>query len=260
MLRALSFRHFHSSLMPTTTGFTSDANTVALWRFNGALASAGKKTATTGSTTYDIATESSVASVTGWDGTSDGAYRSTSNTGSQSFKTGSISTAAIASAFSLEFWINFQNNTPSAGPVLLVPRVDGGWSPPYAFYMRWDSGTSVKCEFPNSSDSLVTLINLSGLTNITNNNNWHYVVVTWDGTTGKLYFDGAQVGTDQALSTTMRTYSAPYYFLGYSPSGGGLIADLDEVRISNIARTASEISTYYNGAAARRLLLLGIGT
>jgi hypothetical protein len=75
-------------------------------------------------------------------------------------------------------------------------------------------------------------------------NEWHYVVGTFDGTTARMYVDGG--------APSGKTASSPSW-----PSQGMFLADrsdhfrkykgfLDEVRVSNVARSASWITTEYN--------------
>ena len=83
------------------------------------------------------------------------------------------------------------------------------------------------------------------------NGNWHHVVMVFSASTVYLYFDGtlatsASVGgssiADSGGSVTAGRFSAAdgYYFAG----------SLDELRISNAARTAGWITTEYNNQSA----------
>ncbi len=80
-----------------------------------------------------------------------------------------------------------------------------------------------------------------------NNNQWHYIVCAYDGTTAKLYIDGVlniSEARDNGLNETSDELDIGRF--AYS-SGGASTFDglIDEVRISNIARTASEIRQAY---------------
>lgn len=77
--------------------------------------------------------------------------------------------------------------------------------------------------------------------------NWHHVVVTWNGTTGKIYLDGMDVSG----STTSRTFvanstnlviGAKYPFGADSPFHGSV----DEVAIYNTALTSTRALAHYN--------------
>jgi len=91
--------------------------------------------------------------------------------------------------------------------------------------------------------------------NFITDNNWHHIVVTWDGTTGangkKAYKDGQLVA--QKTSTISSIGTPAYNFrigedgLGHYPFSGLI----DEVRIYNYARSAEQIKMdYQQGLAA----------
>jgi len=72
--------------------------------------------------------------------------------------------------------------------------------------------------------------------------NWHYVALTFDGTTPKVYVDAVM----QASGSASVTPPVPNdYYLGGRPSNTFLNGQLDEVRVSDIARTQSEISATF---------------
>jgi hypothetical protein len=74
-----------------------------------------------------------------------------------------------------------------------------------------------------------------------NDGNWHHVAATYDGTTVKIYIDGALVAsTTKTLNTISSEFSIGYRGVG-NPSEY-FNGDIDEVRIWNIVRTQSEIS------------------
>ena len=69
---------------------------------------------------------------------------------------------------------------------------------------------------------------------------WYHIALTYDGTTAKLYVNGAlEVSSTRAYNTSL---SGTFYISGYSGAGGdnwhGII---DEVEIDNTARTADQI-------------------
>ena len=82
--------------------------------------------------------------------------------------------------------------------------------------------------------------------NITvNDNNWHLVGFTWDGSITRFYTDGALDNT-KAMSFAQQTVSNGNS-LGAIDSGLGraYIGSIDEVVVSNIARTADQIRQAY---------------
>jgi hypothetical protein len=74
-------------------------------------------------------------------------------------------------------------------------------------------------------------------------NQWHYVVATYDGTTARLYLDG---GSPASVSAAIPIWGSQSMYLGdrydHTRQFNGLI---DEVRVSNFARSSSWISTEY---------------
>jgi biopolymer transport protein ExbB len=86
---------------------------------------------------------------------------------------------------------------------------------------------------------------------------WHHVavVVLADGL--QLFVDGAQVG---AVQTVPPALDGPIHIGGAAAGGGLLAADIDELRISNVARGADWIafSTKVQGSANDRVLGYGL--
>lgn len=77
-----------------------------------------------------------------------------------------------------------------------------------------------------------------------NNGLWHHVAVTRSGTSVKMYIDGVfQVGGNSAAVTNLND-STTNVQIGHSPCGY-YSGRVDEVRIWNEARTASQISSSY---------------
>lgn len=75
---------------------------------------------------------------------------------------------------------------------------------------------------------------------------WHHVVGTFNGTTGYIYVDGEQVGTDTAGALVANNLNL---WIGDnvagSGAGSGIIGSLDEVRIYNRVLSAAEVKGLY---------------
>jgi hypothetical protein len=69
---------------------------------------------------------------------------------------------------------------------------------------------------------------------------WHYVVVSYDGATERVFVDGQPDGS-AAFTGTTGTIADPTY-VGGRPSNDFVDGTMDEVRLSNVARSASEIA------------------
>jgi hypothetical protein len=99
-----------------------------------------------------------------------------------------------------------------------------------------------------------------------NDGQWHYAVMTYDGSTVRLYIDGAQVATKTTggavpddTSTTLpvrvgaNSRAADRFFTG----------DIDEVRVWNRALISTEVSNAYNSGTfptSGQVLYLNFGT
>ncbi|MCK4365364.1 MAG: DUF2341 domain-containing protein, partial [Thermoplasmatales archaeon] len=93
-------------------------------------------------------------------------------------------------------------------------------------------------EMNSGGTTLYGYIN-SNAVNISIDTNWHYVVLTFDGTTIKLYKDGELVdskGLSASINTNNNDLKLGEFFTG----------TLDELRVSNTARNAGYINTTYN--------------
>jgi hypothetical protein len=78
-------------------------------------------------------------------------------------------------------------------------------------------------------------------------NSWHYAVYTYDGTTNRLYIDGVQVTSS---TTSPQTGTPNAIYIGtYSVLSEFFNGQVDESRVSNVARSANWISTEYNNQA-----------
>ena len=73
-------------------------------------------------------------------------------------------------------------------------------------------------------------------------NTWTHVACTFDGTTTRIYVDGAPAGTPAGGGSALGAGGAEGSTIGSnSPSGEALIGSLDQVRVWNVARTESQV-------------------
>lgn len=86
-------------------------------------------------------------------------------------------------------------------------------------------------------------------------NNWYYIVGTYDGSNTRIYVNGALEGVSESMTVIITNTSAPLYINHHTWGFGGsgtqqssqrMQGLIDEVRISNIARSAQEIANNYN--------------
>ncbi len=85
---------------------------------------------------------------------------------------------------------------------------------------------------------------------------WHHIVGTYDGTTMTLYQDGAVVTTLAKTGSIAPSSAEPQVYIGQGDLpenvawSGQYVGDLDELRISTVARSANWILTEYRNQSA----------
>ena len=144
------------------------------------------------------------------------------------------SSLQITDALTIEEWINL-DSFGSGYDVDIVARKGRGNPNNYELAIHDTNVTLILDEGDGDG--------LSGLTSLSSGN-WYHVAGTWDGTTRVVYLNGAQDNSD-FRSGTLGTDTRSLYLGGraWTDLVDGII---DEVRISNIARSAEWISTQYN--------------
>jgi len=96
-----------------------------------------------------------------------------------------------------------------------------------------------------------TSINSTGIT--PNDNQWHHLLGTFDGTTGtngmKFYIDGVLNGQKTATSTGVNSYASTETTIGALTGGGGrrLEGTIDEVAIWNTDQNTNASTIYNSG-------------
>jgi concanavalin A-like lectin/glucanase superfamily protein len=84
-----------------------------------------------------------------------------------------------------------------------------------------------------------------------NDGQWHYVVVTFGGTTVLLYIDGTQVGSFPATGESPESSGIKPVRVGansrITPPGNFFIGSIDEVRVWNDDLTPTEVSNAFTG-------------
>ncbi|MDD1669801.1 MAG: LamG domain-containing protein, partial [Methanomicrobiales archaeon] len=141
------------------------------------------------------------------------------------------------------YWLAWQWNSPYLGPSSTTGSSGDGYylAQSYgAFPSPWSGGTS-------SSEKWTMYMTYRSVKIGARNTNWHYLTVTRTGTGENgltTYYDGAPVIT----ATDSRTLTNTYGFT-LAASGAytnGFTGYLDEVRLSNAARSSDWIKTEYN--------------
>jgi prepilin-type N-terminal cleavage/methylation domain-containing protein len=170
-----------------------------------------------------------------FDGTDDYAYVSGSDA--------TTSNLAITGAITMAAWVKF--NTTGTVYNIMARGADGSSNGNYG-YGYWRRVTGNLIQFSTASTTTREVLNsASGISDAY----WHYIVATWDGTTGtngkKIYIDGVISG--QTTATISAMGQPAYQFrigrdsLGAEPLNGSL----DDVRVYNASVPTSYVEEQY---------------
>ena len=127
----------------------------------------------------------------------------------------------------------------------------------YGIWMT--SAEKIRAGFETSSgvDQYVTSANSY------NDGRWHYVVVTSDGSTLRLYVDGVQVATKSLLGASPENTGTKPVRVGansrVTPPGNFFTGELDEVRVWSVGLTAQQVTSAFSGTdftASKQVLYL----
>ncbi|MBN1211314.1 MAG: DUF1565 domain-containing protein [candidate division Zixibacteria bacterium] len=221
---------------PETGEFEADANTVALWHFN---EGSGTITADSSDNGYDATLGQGGANEPSWDPIGRFAYGLAFDAAGDEFVLAGSGIGDFSSnQLTIEMWIK----TSSA--------------PEYVHLFRSDDICALEMNFQTINFSVgdgsgTNWQSLSALIipNL-NDGNWHYIACTFNGTTLNIFVDGTNRNVDLNAAITM---AAPgNYYIGGYPGENYFTGIIDEVRLSKIARSSTEISDYYNLAQGQR--------
>lgn len=144
-------------------------------------------------------------------------------------------------SFSVSIWFK----TSSTAYQELISNIM--WTSPS--YKGWKIAT----EYSGTSWNLRGVINNNTNTGIVdsttaiNNGAWHLAVMTWNGSTLKLYKDGNQEGGDIPFTYTMLYNASSDFEIGSKDGGDGTFTgSVDEIGLWSKALTSGEITTLYN--------------
>jgi concanavalin A-like lectin/glucanase superfamily protein/F5/8 type C domain-containing protein len=173
-----------------------------------------------------------------------------SATGSNFFDVASTSSLQL-SQFSVAAW--FKTSTDFTTDVMIVNKggfgsETAGQNMNYGIWMNNAEKIKGGFESNTGTDFYVTSPNSYA------DNQWHYAVVTYDGSTVRLYIDGAQVGSKSTSgSSADKTGTQPVRIGANSrttpPTGNFFIGSVDEVRVWNDDLTAQQVSDAFAGTS-----------
>jgi uncharacterized repeat protein (TIGR01451 family) len=165
----------------------------------------------------------------------------------------------------LEAWlrhtiaVNAAHGTPPATGNPYGILDNKGWNDGYSLWLRGDTGA---CGAGITHPCLA--FNLPGQTHVLMTpstaplgaNQWHHVVATYDGSTMRVFVDGASQGSLAKTGNISPTVGGESVWIGHGDQpdnrdwSGQFEGDLDEVRISRVARSPAWIATQFNNQSA----------
>jgi len=204
-----------------------DSNTVGFWRF--------EEEAGNGAYLYDSSSYRNNGTPTGTV-VSNGKYgKARSFNGSSDYVSLTDNTTLNSSYMTMEAWIN--PDTLVEGASVYNRRTSGNVG---GVTMDTTSAGLVNCYFYISGSW-----RLAATTTVLPTGKWSYIVCSYDGSYVNAYFNGKKEAST-AISGTINTPTSPSVWIGRNAVSAGYFDGLiDEVRVSNIARSSVYISQAY---------------
>ena len=225
--------------------FSVDANTIALWRFNDLSGNTitdetginngtaigttivdgkfGKARYFNGSTDYITVPHSSILI---------------------NFSQITLEAWVYPSGFDLGCWANAED--------IISKGVDSNYGYINGYNLRIARNQDGSCAGASSFNQ----VSFSGIWH--EPNQWYYVVSTYDGVYSKIYVNGVLESTNYypnlTFTDTHSLYINHHLFGGGYQSSQRMRGLIDEIRISKVARSAEEISYYYNLAMGQNII------
>lgn len=215
-----------------------DPQTVALWHFNEIT----NGTCAGGGDACDSSTNNIQGARTGTTIT-DGIFGKARsfNGSSDSINMGNNASLPRSGNFTIEAWVKTQATVDQA---IITHGTSGDW----LYWLGPTPGGALLCKIYQAASGSEYLQTTSVAT--INDNKWHHVACSVSDTTVTIYIDGKLAGIDSTPTGTRDVATAGNFYVGKfdwssTYEFNGLI---DEVRVSNVARTTDEIQA----AASRR--------
>jgi hypothetical protein len=160
----------------------------------------------------------------------------TCTSGTTCFTTADNAAFHNTGAQSIALWLK-----PSVAPQASNARVFAKYDGTNITYFVAYNGTSGQMRYIVDVNSRVTAIST---TLLTNTNAWYFIAGTWDGSTARIYINGAQEGTAGGTGPVKQNAVG---FTGMATTAGtpGAKGSLDDVAVWNRVLTPTEISTLY---------------
>ena len=147
---------------------------------------------------------------------------------------------------SIEAWVNVKNSNGKWQGIVCKQQAGctnrnyGIWVEINQSVLHAEIGANGQCAF-----------NINGTTDITDNQ-WHHLAFTFDGKVGKVYVDG-KLETEKDNTNSFQSDDPITIGVPNKDNANGLLGTIDEIRISNVARTEVEINEMKNVGLAQIL-------
>jgi hypothetical protein len=155
---------------------------------------------------------------------------------------GTSSSLNITSGITIEAWVRPDDVDHTDADPSVVSKFDDS-ERAYQLGFNDDAGDSDDWDFRLSSDGTSSGGQIH-VSNAVSNNQWQYITGTWDGTDMRLYKNGVEIGTSASFAGPIYS-SAADVWIGDGTYYGSMDGWIDEVRISNKARSADWIAAQY---------------
>ncbi len=230
---------------PTSNFFVGAVDEVRVWKDD--LTSTEQANAFAG-TSFNSGDQVQYLDFSGGDGGEYNYAPGFTATGTNYFDVSSSSSLQI-SQFSVAAWFKTSTNFASEGFIVNKGGTgsdSAGQNQNYQISMNSAEQIKVGFESSTGADFFVNSPNTY------NDNQWHYTVVTYDGSTIRLYVDSVQVASKSTGGATPETSGTkPVRVAANSrltpPTSNFFIGNVDEVRIWNHALSSSEVTGAFGG-------------
>ena len=217
-----------------TGAFEVDGNTLALWRFDeGEGVTASDETGNYNGTVLGNWTT----------GKFDGALQC--ETDLANFIQEGTLLDVVPAAITIEMW--FKTDNPLQYSNYLFSKINKGTSY-YDWFQTQFLQTDYSIDLSGAESGHTPAKATNSTTTAWDIDTWYYVAFVWDTTRGlEIWVNGAMESNNTDATTLMANGTDNDFYIGCIPAGAGysFIGIIDEVRVSNIARTQAEIEAHW---------------
>jgi hypothetical protein len=216
----------------TCTSLSSDLDTVALWHFDDAMGQVAVDASGNGRDLQlgPTAGSDSADPVFGG-GAFEGGLSFTN--ADEDYATSDNGNTFPTNELTVEFWV--RSTSTNYAQLFTAGFIN-------CFVAMIDNGGGVEFGIGNGNDWEFLRVDLPAGTY--NDGAWHYIAATYDGDTMRAYADGVEIGSGPA---TTALADPGDYKVGGRPFNTFLDGDMDDVRLSDVARGSDEIAAAYAG-------------